>query len=363
MGRNIVARISQSAIQHNLQRIREMAPGKKIIAMVKANGYGHGMITVAKAIPHVDAFGVASIEEAISLRKAGIQTDIILMEGLFHEEEIQAVQQYDFIQVVHTDYQLEILKKHLFPFKIWLKINTGMNRLGFSPEQFVLAYDQIIALNHLQLIGFMTHFAKADDKQDDMTMRQGALFFKTVGARGGAHSLCNSAGIVHWSDCHGDWIRPGLLLLGASPFLDSTGPDLGLKPVMNLQSNLISIQWVKAGERVGYGGTWVNHTQDRLIGVVAIGYGDGYPWHAKSGTPVLIHNQKVPLIGRVSMDMITIDLTSLLQNNIKPQIGDPVVLWGENMPIEQVAMHASTIPWELFCGLTQRVTMQTVPDF
>lgn len=359
MGRNIVANISQDAIKHNLQRIREMAPGKKIIAMVKANGYGHGMITVAKAIPNVDAFGVASIQEAILLRKAGIQTNIILMEGILCEEEIQAVQQYDFIQVVHAHYQVEILKKHAYPFKIWLKINTGMNRLGFSPEQFALAYDQIIALNYIQLIGFMTHFAKADDKQDDMTMRQRALFFKTVGTRKGAYSLCNSAGIVHWPDCHGDWIRPGLLLLGASPFSDCTGPDLGLKPAMNLTSSLIAIAWVKAGEVVGYGGTWVNHTQDRLVGVVAIGYGDGYPWHAKNGTPVLIHNQLVPLIGRVSMDMITIDLTTLLQNKINPQIGDLVILWGDNLPIEWVATHAGTVPWELFCRLTERVTMQT----
>ncbi len=360
MGRSIIANISQSAIQHNLQRIREMAPGKKIIAMVKANGYGHGMVSVAKAIPEVDAFGVASIEEAILLRKSGVQTDIILMEGVFSQEDIQAVQQYDFIQVVHAPYQVEILKKQVYPFKIWLKINTGMNRLGFAPKQFVIAYDEIIALGYIELIGFMTHFAKADHKQDDMTKRQRDLFFKTVGSRTGAYSLCNSAGIVHWPECQGDWVRPGLLLVGASPFSDCTGSDLGLKPAMNLVSTLIAIQWVTAGEQVGYAGTWVNSLEDRLVGVVAIGYGDGYPWHAQNGTPVLIHNQQVPLIGRVSMDMITVDLTSLLQHQIQPKIGDIVTLWGDNLPIEHVATHAGTVPWELFCRLTERVTMQMV---
>lgn len=337
-----------------------MAPGKKVIAMVKANGYGHGMLTVARAIPYVDAFGVASIEEAVRLREAGIQTDIILMEGIFSQEEISLVQHYDFIQVVHSQYQVEILKKYTYPFKIWLKINTGMNRLGLSCDQFVSVYNQILELKYIHLYGFMTHFAKADNKQDDMTLRQYAAFLKTVGHLPGAHSICNSAGIVHWPQCHGDWVRPGLLLMGASPFVDCTGPDLGLRPAMNLSSQLIAIQWVKAGETVGYAGTWANATQDRLMGIVAIGYGDGYPWHAQNGTPVLIHNHRVPLIGRVSMDMIAVDLTLLLQHHIEVKIGDTVILWGDNLPIEHVAAHAGTVPWELFCRLTERVTMHTL---
>jgi len=338
-----------------------MAPGKKIIAMVKADGYGHGMLTVAKAIAQVDAFGVATMDEGIRLRQSGIKTDIILMEGVLDETEIQSVKKYDLTQVVHTDYQIELLKKYKnfdFPFKIWLKINTGMNRLGLSPARFISAYDLLSSLAHIKIIGFMTHFAKADHKNDPMTLHQRDIFFKTVADRPGAHSLCNSAGIVHWPDCHGDWIRPGLLLFGASPFTDTTGIDLGLKPVMNLESNLIAIQWVKAGGYVGYGSTWVDSTRDRLVGVVAIGYGDGYPWHAQNNTPVLIHNQRVPLIGRVSMDMITVDLTDLIENNISPQVGDQVILWGNNLPIEQVAQYANTVPWELFCRLTERVTIQ-----
>jgi alanine racemase len=235
-----------------------------------------------------------------------------------------------------------------------------MNRLGLSAESFSSVYDEIINLKHIHLIGFMTHFAKADNKEDPMTLRQYDTFIKIVGDRQGEHSICNSAGIVHWPNCHGDWVRPGLILMGASPFQDCTGQDLGLKPVMNLESQLIAIQWVKAGESVGYAGTWMNPEQDRLVGVVAIGYGDGYPWHAKNGTPVSIHNQIVPLVGRVSMDMITVDLTSLFNKNIPVQIGDRVTLWGENVPIETVAEYAGTVPWELFCRLTERVTMVTV---
>lgn len=357
MNKNVVAKINPNAIRHNLQCVRGMAHGKKVIAMIKANGYGHGMLTVAQAIPEVEALGVARIEEAIRLREAGIKTDIILMEGIFSESDIKMVQQYDLIQVIHSIYQVEFLKKSIYPFKVWLKINTGMNRLGLSSADFVSVYDKISDLKHVSIIGFMSHFARSDDKQNDMTRHQNALFLNIVGDRKGAHSLCNSAGIVHWPECHGDWVRPGLLLMGASPFLDCTGPDLGLKPVMTLESQLIAIQWLKAGESVGYAGTW-HHTQDRLVGVVAIGYGDGYPWHAKSGTPVVIHNQIVPLIGRVSMDMITIDLTSLFEQNIPLNIGDRVVLWGENLPIEQVAIHAGTVPWELFCRLTERVAMR-----
>lgn len=359
MARSIVANISQAAIKHNLNRIRTMAPGKKVIAMVKANGYGHGMLTVAKAIPDVDAFGVASIEEGIQLREGGIKTDIILMEGLFSEEELELVEHYDFIQVVHSDYQVKFLKKSLYPFKIWLKINTGMNRLGVSSEHFTSLYDEILQLKHINLIGFMTHFAKADDKQSDMTQRQSDLFFKTVGHRPGLHSLCNSAGIVHWPKSHGDWVRPGLILMGASPFADCMGPELGLKPAMTLASQLIAIQWVKPNETVGYAGTWINVAEQRLIGIVAAGYGDGYPWHAQNGTPVLIKGQKVPLVGRVSMDMIAVDLTSIYNQNISLNIGDRAVLWGDNLPIEEVAAFASTVPWELFCRLTERVAIHT----
>lgn len=357
MSRSVIAKINPSLIRHNLQRVRAMAQGKKVIAMVKANGYGHGVLIVARAIPEVDALGVARIEEAIHLREMGIKTDIILMEGIFSEADVKLVQQYGLIQVIHSAYQVEFLKKYIYPFKVWLKINTGMNRLGLSSADFISVYDKLSVLKHIAIIGFMSHFAKADDKQSDMTRHQQALFLKTVGHRKGAHSLCNSAGIVHWPEYHGDWVRPGLLLMGASPFLDGTGLDLGLKPVMTLESQLIAIQWVKAGESVGYAGAW-NHTQDRLMGVVAIGYGDGYPWHAKNGTPVSIHNQIVPLIGRVSMDMITIDLTSLANQDISLKIGDRVVLWGENLPIEQVARHADTVPWELFCRLTERVAIR-----
>lgn len=360
MGRNVLAQVSQFALRHNLKEVRKLAANAKIIAMIKANAYGHGLAKVAKTIHDVDAFGVACIDEALLIRKEGIETNIVLMEGIFRDEELELVQKHHFTLVVHHWRQIQALQQYpkTTPekFKIWIKINTGMNRLGFSPNEFDEAYTILSTLPHIELMGFMTHFAQADEKNSALTQQQFDLFNHVVGKRPGQRCLANTAGILAWSQTHGDWVRPGLMLYGASPFADSTGKDFNLIPAMTLCSEIIAIRDVGMGEKVGYGGTWENNKKTSKIGIVAFGYGDGYPWHAKNGTPVLVNGQRVQTVGRVSMDMLAVDLSSL--NNV--EVGAPVILWGKDLPIEEVARHAGTLPYELFCRFTERVQVEIV---
>lgn len=360
MGRYVIASVSMSALRHNLQKIKQLAPGTKIIAMVKANAYGHGLGLVAKSIADVDAFGVASIEEALLIRRFNVQTDIVLMEGFFREDELLLVQSHQLTQVVHHWPQIQALQNchppNNYKFKVWIKINTGMNRLGFDANEFNDAYKVLSSLPQVELIGFMTHFAQADEKDNDLTRQQYEQFNEIVGERKGQKCLANSAGILAWPAAHADWIRPGLLLYGASPLPNTTGKELNFIPAMSLRSEIIGIRDIALGEKVGYGGTWQNSEKIRKIGIVAIGYGDGYPWHAKNGTPVLVNGQRASVVGRVSMDMLAVDLSAL--KSVK--IGDPVTLWGKDLPIEEVARHAGTIAYELFCRFTERVTVQVV---
>jgi alanine racemase len=360
MWRRIVAKVSKAALQHNLRQIKQKAPHAKILAMVKANAYGHGLVFVAKALEEADAFGVASLDEALTLRQAGILQDIVLMEGIFHPPELRLVDQKKLTLVVHHWEQVEALLnfhgKLQRPFPIWLKINTGMNRLGLSSIDYRKAYALLSEEPKVQIIGHMTHFAQADEKENPTTLKQFETFHEIVSEREGLKSLANSAGILAWPASHADWVRPGLILYGASPFQNELASDYQLVPAMSLQSEIIALRELGLGEKVGYGGTWQNNKEKTLIGIVAIGYGDGYPWHAKSGTPVLVNGKRVSLIGRVSMDMLAVDLTGL--QNVK--VGDPVVLWGPNLPVEEVATHAQTIPYELFCRLTERVIVQYI---
>jgi alanine racemase len=360
MWRRIVAKVSKAALQHNLRQIKQAAPKTKILAMVKANAYGHGLVFAAKALEEADAFGVASLDEALTLRQAGIKQAIMLMEGIFHPPELALVQQQNLILVVHHWEQVEALvhfKGEIKrPFKVWLKINTGMNRLGLTPSIFGQAYDLLKEKSTIEIVGFMTHFAEADDKENDATLRQLQRFEECVGNRPGQRSLANSAAILAWPQTHAQWIRPGLILYGASPFSELKASHHQLIPAMSLQSEIIAIRELQPGEKVGYGGTWQNNKERTIIGIVAIGYGDGYPWHAKTGTPVLVNGKRVQTVGRVSMDMLAVDLTALPQ----VKVGDSVVLWGPGLPVEEVAAHASTIPYELFCRLTERVMVQYV---
>lgn len=360
MSRQLIAAISQKALKHNVATIKSKIKQAKMIAMIKANAYGHGLNLVAKTIENeVDAFGVACIDEALLLRQNNIQKPIVLMEGIFFAEELPLVQQHNLIVVLHAPYQIEaILKnKELFAQKkiqVWIKIDTGMHRLGFTPNQFFDVYDTINRAPFIELLGFMTHFPQADDIDNPSTRLQTELFQTLIKGLPGLKSLANSAALLSLESTHADVCRPGLVLYGASPFKNTVALDHGFKPVMNLYSQVIAKRIVKRGQAVGYGGTWVA-SEDTEVGTIAFGYGDGYPWHAKNGTPVLINGQRVPLVGRVSMDMIEVNLTGL---DVKE--GTQVLLWGEGLPIEEIAQHAATIPYELFCRLTQRVTTKLV---
>jgi alanine racemase len=356
MSRPTFVTIDLEAIQHNLQRVRAMAPRSKVMAMVKANAYGHGAIRVAKALSDADALGVASIDEAIELREAGITQPIVLMEGLFQSAELAEAARYQFTLVVHHWPQVVMLEqaniKHEFP--IWLKINSGMNRLGLLPTDAEDAYRRIMPLTTVKKpIGLMTHFAEADSLDHRATIDQMHVFNLATRHLSGPRSLANSAGILGWPDTHADWVRPGLMLYGAAPFTHQTGHDFDLRPAMTLQSQLIAINPVAMGSKVGYGGTWVA-PHDMLLGVVAVGYGDGYPQFAKNGTPVLVSGVECPLVGRVSMDMMVVDLRK--QPNAK--IGDSVVLWGPGLPIERVARQSHTSAYEMFTRMTKRPKVQ-----
>lgn len=360
MGRSVTATVSKSALRHNLAQVRRISPHSKTIAMVKANAYGHGLVTVAKTLADSDALGVASIEEALLIRRAGVRTEIILMEGFFREEELPLIQSHQLTFVVHHWAQIEALKNYsgtsLPHFKVWIKVNTGMNRLGFAIEEFPEAWNALCHCPRVEFIGFMTHFSQADQKDNPFTQKQYEEFNQVIGQRKGQRCLANSAGILAWPHTHADWIRPGLILYGASPFADSTGEAFNLKPAMTLSSEIIAIRKLRQYDKVGYGGLWENTKEESKIGIISIGYGDGYPWHAKNGTPVLVNGQRMYTSGRVSMDMLAVEISDKFPVNV----GDPVTLWGEGLPIEEVAAQAGTIPYELFCRFTERVTVKLI---
>jgi alanine racemase len=353
MSRATEARLDLAALQSNLQRVRELAPDSRVMAIVKANAYGHGLVRAGLALAdHADAFGVASGEEAWALRMAGIQQPITLLEGFFEQDEFGLIDEQRLDLTIHHVWQVNALARAELkqPVNIWLKVDTGMHRLGLAPELVREAYDHLRDSGRVAEIGFMTHLANADDPDDDTTHQQLQRFNETTAGLEGERTIANSAGIVAWPDSHSEWVRPGIMLYGVSPLVGRQGGDHGLKPVMTLRSRLIAVNYLKKGDRVGYGGTW-SCPEDMPVGVVAIGYGDGYPRHAREGTPVLVRDQLVPLVGRVSMDMITVDLRRVVQ----PRVGDPITLWGEGLPIELIAEAAGTIGYELLCGVTPRV--------
>ncbi len=345
--------LNRDAAQHNLAIVRNHAPNSKIMAVIKANGYGHGLLRIAEALQQADAFAVARVDEGVRLRKAGFKNRIAVLEGFTCVEELDQLLHYQLDAVVHCANQLDILEGST-PLKtcaVWLKLDTGMNRLGFKAKEFGFVYQRLSQCTSVkQPISLMTHFANADDVNDDKTAAQINLFNQTVAGLTGERSLANSAGILGWKQSLSDWVRPGIMLYGISPFPNSIGPQLGLRPVMTLQSRLIAVKQVEAGETVGYGGSWTS-AKPTTLGVVAIGYGDGYPRYAKAGTPVLVNGRRVSLIGRVSMDMITVDLGA----GSDAKLGDPVTLWGESLPVEEIALSADTMPYTLVCGVTQRV--------
>lgn len=349
------ALIRLGALRHNIQVIRKTAPGNRLMAVIKANAYGHGMLEVAKALDDVDSLAVARLGEAQALRNAGVETAIVILEGVFSREELAAVQTSAYEIVVHNDEQLRMLED-LGPARltVWLKIDTGMNRLGFAAADAAAAISRAKQCAAIRELRLMTHLANADDRQDGTTAKQFGLFQEIAAGFDGDVSIAGSAGFFGWPDRRrrpsGEvWIRPGIALYGISPFSESTAADFGLRPVMQLQSRLIAVKAVEAGGRVGYGGTWQARA-DSMIGIVAAGYADGYSRFVPTGTPVLVNNRRVPLAGRVSMDMLAVDLGSRSTD----KIGDPVLLWGEGLPVEEIAARAGTIAYQLVCGISNR---------
>lgn len=353
MSERSVAYIDIAALRHNVKRVKAYAPSAAILAMTKSNAYGHGLVEISRYLQEVDGFGVACLAEAIKLRDAGINKPIVLMPGFSDVADLRAIAEYDLQFVLHEMYQLAILEQTKLskPIQAWIKIDTGMHRLGFHPQTFTAIYPRLIKnANLLQPMCLMTHLADADDRCKDTTTRQLQLFHEITKDLPGKKSVANSAGILAWPKTHFDWVRPGLMLYGVSPLVTTSASQLQLKPVMTLTSRLIAIHETEKGAAIGYGGAWICPEKMR-VGVVAIGYGDGYPRHAKSGTPVLINGINCPLIGRVSMDMITVDL----RPNPTAQNGDEVILWGKGLPAETIASFADTIAYELLCNVSQRV--------
>ena len=351
MSRPVAVELDLTALQHNVKRIREIAPQSKILAMVKANAYGHGLIPIARVLDSsVEGFGVSCSEEALYLRQAGIKQRIVLMEGLFSAAELPLLDQYQLDTVIHDQRQLDLLTQQKLPkpVNVWIKINTGMNRLGLSIQDFPEVLQRCQACVWIEVICVMTHFSSADHPSEETTLQQIEQFEQVTSDVKIAKSLANSAAILSYPRSHTEWIRPGLILYGVSPFADKSGLQHGLKPVMNLKSAIIAINQLQPGDRVGYSGTWIA-PDNRRIGVVAIGYGDGYPHSAEAGTPVLVNEQLTELVGQVSMDMLTVDLST--QPEAKQ--GDPVFLWGAGLPIEQVANSTSTFRYELLCGINR----------
>lgn len=352
MSRPTYMHIDLGALKHNLERVRQLAPQSAVIAMVKANAYGHGIVRIAQALDKAEALGVASLEEGLILREHGVTQPIVLMEGLFYLDELQEAAKHQFTLVVHHLPHVEMLEKTQVttPFHVWLKINTGMHRLGIDPLQFNDIYQRLArCANVHHPIGLMTHFASADQLNDSSTAEQIEVFDALTANYTGPRSFANSAAILAYPKAHRDWVRPGLMLYGASPFAGENGLKHQLKPVMTLSSRLIAINPIKAGGTVGYGRTWTA-PRDQLIGIVGVGYGDGYPQFAQNGTPVLVNGVECDLVGRVSMDMLAVDLSK--QPNAK--IGDPVILWGSGLPVERVAQHSHTSAYEILTRMTPR---------
>ena len=354
LGRKTHVYIDKQALLHNVQRVRQYAPNTQLIAMVKANAYGCGLSDVLPILDnHVDAFGVASLAEAMTLRSLGALTDCILMQGVFSPEEWLDVARLDLQCVIHQTNQLRWLLAKPLPekIKIWVKVDTGMHRLGLHVDEVVDVMHALKACPWVDTsIGLMTHLACADEPNHPQNQAQWHAFNALPDIdKQVVRSVANSAAIIALPNMHADAIRPGLMLYGVSPFSHQTGYDLGLVPVMRFESMIMAIHHYPANARIGYSGTWYSN-KPSIIGVVAAGYGDGYPRHISTGTSVWVNGWMAPIVGVVSMDMLTVDLTDCPGVHV----GDAVELWGQHVPVERVATSAGTIPYELLCQVTER---------
>jgi alanine racemase len=350
----VIAYIDLPALHYNLRKIKAIAPNSKIIAMVKREAYGHGAVEVARSIEHdIAAFGVTFVQEALQLYKAGIKKTIVVLSGFFDAEDLKIITDLNFSCVVHNFEQLDILAKTKLarPLQVWLKIDTGMHRLGFQPSQVPIIYQKLLQNEMVHKpLRLLTHFSDADNVSSTKTAEQITCFQQTVKGLEGEWCLANSPAIFSWPASHGAWIRPGIALYGISPYCDKTGVDLGLKPVMTLSTRIIAIHDLAAGATIGYGSAF-RCPEEMRVGIATIGYGDGYPHNAKSGTPVLVNGNSAQLVGRVAMDMIGIDLRLVPE----AKVGAIVTLWGRGLPIERVAASTGEYQYELVSRLTSRV--------
>lgn len=355
MARPAIAEINLDNIRKNYQLATSLTPDGKALAVVKADAYGHGSVAVAQQLADiVEVFAVACIEEALELRAAGIKHPVLLLEGFFEAEELDIIAEQGFWTALHSQAQIEQLKaKQLTnPVSIWLKIDTGMHRLGFTPEHAVTAYEQLISMQQVKNVVVMTHLANADDPHiQSLTVESQLAALPAYFAQPGIElSLANSAGLLDHAQARKNWQRPGIMLYGSSPLAVDNSMSRQLQPAMTLKSKIIATRWVEPGECVGYGSRFVAQQRTR-IATVAMGYADGYPRQAKDGTPVLVDGQRTQIAGRVSMDMLTVDITQLPQADV----GSEVVFWGPQLDANEVATYCDTIAYHLFTGVTKRV--------
>ena len=350
MARPLIATIDSAALRHNLAVVRRLAPRSKVFAVVKANAYGHGLERAARALTEVEGYALLELDAAVALREAGCSQRILLLEGFFDERELPLLARHRIATVVHSREQLEMLRQ--LPgdaaLDVFIKINTGMNRLGFMPEVFPDALRTLKAHPGVAGVTLMTHFASADEPRG--VQWQVEVFDRLANGVKLPGSLANSAALLRYPDTHRDWVRPGIMLYGCSPFPESASPELGLRPVMTLESRVIAVRDLKRGDTVGYGGLYTAE-RDTRVGVVACGYADGYPRHAPTGTPVVVEGRMTRTLGRVSMDLLCADLTGMPE----AVTGSRVVLWGEGMPVERVAAASGTVGYQLLCALAPRV--------
>ncbi|ROZ84589.1 alanine racemase [Pseudomonas neustonica] len=344
------ALIDLNALRHNYLLAKSLS-GQRALAVIKANAYGHGAVQCAAALAEIaDGFAVACIEEALELRAAGVSKPILLLEGWFEADELPLLVEHDLRAVVHHEEQLQQLEQAQLaaPLHIWLKLDTGMHRVGFSPVEYADIWRRLERSSKVASLTKMTHFSRADEPDTGRTEEQLKVFAEATEGLDGPASLCNSPGVLAWPAAHNDWLRPGIMLYGATPFNFAQAQAEQLQPVMQLESRIIAVRDLPAGEPIGYGSRFVTQRPTR-VGVVAMGYADGYPRHAKDGTPVLVDGQRSRLIGRVSMDMLTVDLTDLPNSGL----GSPVRLWGNGLNASEVAAWADSIPYQLFCNLNR----------
>jgi len=350
MPRPILAQVNLAALRSNLARVRERAPGTQVMAVVKANAYGHGLMRVLPALDGADGLALVELDAAIALRAAHYSRRILLLEGFFSPDELPEFAARRLATVVHHEQQVRMLEtvRLARPLEVFVKVNTGMNRLGIAPGAVAPLVERLSHCESVAVLRLMMHFARADE--DDGIAEPLRVFEAACKGLPYPRSVANSAGVIRHAEAGGDIVRPGIMLYGATPFTYDSAESLGLEPVMTLRSELVAVQELAAGDAVGYGASYVA-PGPRRIGVVACGYADGYPRHAPNGTPALVCGRKVPLAGRVSMDMITVDLSEVPE----AQVGSPVVLWGEGLPVDDVAGAASTVGYELLCAVAPRV--------